>query len=364
MIKEKRNSSFELLRIICIVLIIAGHYYTHGDYTKENLLPLSFNSVYVQTLQLYARIACSVFVLITGYFMSNMVSYHGVYKKIISLVIEMYFYSIISIIIFLLVSHGKITINLIIQAAFPFLWGNWFVEYYILLLLCIPFLNSLIENLDKRKFNRLLLLMFICWSIITSLSHKAWQFSNLDFMFVFYLTGAYIKKYNMSWLSNTKCVCCICLNVFGLYASMAVFDYIGIKSSNYYWIEHAGYFKEFDSIFSVPIAICVFIIFSRIKFYNKKINYVARTTLGIYLFSDNFLMQDIIWRKLFPNTDYIHVAVIHSIIKIIVVFIIGFFIDVLRQKLTSLLEKNFDMINKVYICMKDCFHKVENYFVK
>lgn len=119
----KRNSSFELLRIICIIMVIAGHYFTHGHYTEVQLMPLTFNSFYVQSLQLYARLACGVFILITGYFMCQMKHKEEYYKKIISLLFEIYFYSLLSLFIILSIYH-TVPLKLILQSLFPFFVGK------------------------------------------------------------------------------------------------------------------------------------------------------------------------------------------------------------------------------------------------
>lgn len=66
---KERNSSFELLRIICIILIIAHHYSVHGGYDSFIYNNISFGTIFIQGLSMFGRASCSVFAMISGYFL-------------------------------------------------------------------------------------------------------------------------------------------------------------------------------------------------------------------------------------------------------------------------------------------------------
>lgn len=67
-IQKERQSNFELLRILCIVAIIANHYAIHPTWDFQNL-PISFNRLLIQTTTLFGKPAVNCFVLISGYFL-------------------------------------------------------------------------------------------------------------------------------------------------------------------------------------------------------------------------------------------------------------------------------------------------------
>lgn len=71
LIKKERNSSLELLRIICIILIIAHHYSYHGGYDGVTYENLSAGVIFIQIIGMFGRMACSIFALISGYFLIN-----------------------------------------------------------------------------------------------------------------------------------------------------------------------------------------------------------------------------------------------------------------------------------------------------
>lgn len=48
MSKQERESGIELLRVICILLIIAHHYVLHGDYPEISVMTFSWQNFFLQ----------------------------------------------------------------------------------------------------------------------------------------------------------------------------------------------------------------------------------------------------------------------------------------------------------------------------
>lgn len=67
--KQERNSNFEILRIISMIMIIAHHYAVHGFVSND--LEYSFNRYIVGILSLGGKLGNTIFILISGYFMVN-----------------------------------------------------------------------------------------------------------------------------------------------------------------------------------------------------------------------------------------------------------------------------------------------------
>lgn len=65
---KERNPGIELLRIVSMLMIVASHSITHGNF---NDFPFSLNGVFAIALSQGARIGVDCFVLITGYFSKN-----------------------------------------------------------------------------------------------------------------------------------------------------------------------------------------------------------------------------------------------------------------------------------------------------
>lgn len=61
-----RISNIEMLRIVCMVMIILFHYY-HGAFSKE--MDVTASHVVMQLLSSGSKIGVDVFVVITGFFL-------------------------------------------------------------------------------------------------------------------------------------------------------------------------------------------------------------------------------------------------------------------------------------------------------
>ena len=64
---NQRNSRLELLRILCMLMIVAYHYSIYGFYSDDVLF--SSNKTLIELLSLGGETGVSVFVLISGYYM-------------------------------------------------------------------------------------------------------------------------------------------------------------------------------------------------------------------------------------------------------------------------------------------------------
>ena len=111
--KTMRNSNVELMRIICILMVIAGHYYYHGGW-NEGIS--TGNTIFLKIFGGGSKLAVNCFVLITGYYGKNIQA-----KRVVSLIRDRWFYSIFLTIA--LVSFGitELGPKLLCKTLFPIL---------------------------------------------------------------------------------------------------------------------------------------------------------------------------------------------------------------------------------------------------
>lgn len=67
--KTVRQSGPELLRIVCMLLVVAHHYVAHGPIYLLSLQDLCGGTVFLQLIGMFGRASNSVFVLLSGYFL-------------------------------------------------------------------------------------------------------------------------------------------------------------------------------------------------------------------------------------------------------------------------------------------------------
>lgn len=352
-LKKQRNSSIELLRIICILLIIAHHYSVHGGFGVFKYDSLNAQQIYIQILSMFGRISCSVFAIITGYYMVNSKIN---YKKIYYLILEMLFYSFTILIVAYMIKIYPIPFSEVFKSLFPIFWGNLYLVAYIVFCFFIPYINVMLQRLNQKEFKRLLISLIVVWSVIPTLTHNCWKFSNLDFFFVMYCTGAYERKYikvNEPPNKNYINICILLSGILLLIISVLLLDFLGVYFKSQMLIDLATYFREYNSVISVIIAVSMFRFFKNINFYSCILSFIASSVVGIYLIHDNLIMRKFIWEVLSPNIKYINsnYIYIHSILKILLVFMISLIIDkfriyVLHKYLEGFEDKIFNFLIK------------------
>ncbi len=333
---KSRISSIELLRIFCMALIILHHYVVHTEFDIEKL---NFNVYVLQIISMGGKFACNIFILITGYFM---ITSKVNYKKIILLIGEMLFYSILFMMIGIVSGITKFNIKNFIKAIFPIFWGNWFIIFYIMLYMLIPYINKLIEQLDEITFKKLLLTLFIILSIVPTFTAEAWRFSNIDIFIFMYMLGAYIRLYHDNKLSiKTKIISII--SIILLFLSPIFIDFISEILHANKLLSKATYFSTQNSFLCIVASVSMFLIFKNIELKSNFINWISSSVLGVYLISDNRTISYWLWNELSPNATYLNsnFLITHVIVKVFFIFVVCTAIDKTR---IILFEKHFKNI--------------------
>ncbi len=334
--KKTRESGLELLKIICIVLIILHHYSVHGGY-KYTVNTLNKKLVIIQILSLYGKVACSIFALSTGYFMiKSKATLKENIKKALLINIEMFFYSAIILGIFYYKKIGKIDKITVKKSLISIVWGNWYIVGYTMLIVLVPYINKMIKALSKEQYKGIIILMLIIWCVIPTITDFKWKFSDIDFFIVMYVIGGYIRLYEVDKQKypNKWNLIIVIATALLMILSVFYFNNKGIKLQDNSIIKNATKMKNINSIYSVILAISSFLLFKRFTFKSKIINRIAQSTLGIYLIHDNDLVRPYLWKSLSANTKYFSkrllVLIKHITIKTTAVFIICLIIDQIR----------------------------------
>lgn len=327
-----RNSNFELLRILSMLMIIAHHYSVHGSWNFINTL--SFNNIYIHFLSLGGKLGVNLFVLISGYFL---IDSKFKIQKLIKLHFQVLFYSVFILIIFAIFNLENIKISDVIKSIFPIIFQNyWFITTYFMLYILSPFLNKFIKSLSKNEYLNLLLILIFLLSIIPTFTTMTLNFG-LVFWFVFlYLISGYLKKYPNKFIENKRYnLITFFISFTIILISVILFNVLG-KYSEIFFL-HATYFKEYNSVFILICSISLFLYFKKLNIQSKVINNISMTTLGIYLIHDNKFIRNIIWSKILKNNEFYtsKFIIVHSIFSILLVFVICSIIEYVRILFTD-----------------------------
>ena len=332
--KAIRDSNFELLRIVLIVMVICSHYIVFGG-ALNNLNSSDPNFYIAYALESFIIVAVDCFILITGFFQINN-KYH--FKKIVDLWTQVFFYSVLISSIFWIFKLEPMTIENITQMLLPVITGQgWFITVYIALYCCSPFLNTALNNMDQNNHKKLLLVLAFFFVILPSFRPNITFFQDngysLDNFILLYSIGAYIRKYDAPYKINYLSAYFLCsLSIF----LISVFIHTIDENSR------TSFYYNF-----IPVelsAICLFMFFKNIKIRSPKINNVAASVFGIYLISADPFVTDILYSKILRCIDYYYSSffLLHMVISLIGILIFCLIIETLRQRLFIILHPIYD----------------------
>ena len=333
MIKHKmRSSNIEFLRILLIIMVIGLHYNAASlgnafQYTQTNGINVSLTHL----IESFMIMSVDTFLIITGYFLSTKKTINK--SKIIEIIILLLVLKLILYLIDVIFYGTKINLHNFIQ---ELLSGNWYITKYLILYMFSPYINKLLNSLNKKEYKTLifitisifLLLPFVLNILSTFFYVNGWApaTDNIDDsgytivnFFVMYLIGAYLRKERIelklkdSFLGYVGCA----IVVFLIYYIMTKIGYNNIASMAF----------RYNNIFVVLEAIFIFLFFNQLNISNNKIiNTISSTTLSIFIIhtSTPFIkLYSILKVQKYCITKYL---IPHFITTILILFILSLII--------------------------------------
>lgn len=335
---SNRLSNFELLRIISMIIIIAHHFSIHGGF--EFLADrMTIPRLWIRFLQMGGKIGANVFVLISGYFLINTSKVK--ISKVIKLWLQLLTYSVAIYIVFVIMGLTDFSIRVMIKSCFPVTFGGWwFASCYFVLYLISPFINKLLVTLDKKTYQRLLVLVFVMWCLIPTATCQLFESNNLLWFIYLYAIAGYIRLWH-----DTSKVPAFTYHVLTIgmviltFLIIAILDWLSLKSS--FFVMYVTNLFEMQQFFILFISVCMFLGFKGLNIkYSKAINVVSTATFGIFLIHDNEYVRPFFWGELFKNATYSDTTFLipYSIGVICLVFAVCACIELLR---IHILEKHY-----------------------
>lgn len=332
--KKSRNSAIELLRIFSIFSIILCHFATHGAFAFSSQ-SITIPRLWWYFIEMGGNFGVDVFVLISGYFLIDNVNTYFSFTKTIKLWGQVIFYSLLLFVLSFFIGYGSFDLGNILKTFFPITFSVWwFASTYFMLFLLHPYINKLLHNLEKKQYQKLLIILTICWCIIPTFTSKNFQLSPLlEFTYLYAIAG-YIKIHEISCkLKSIHCLGLFCIFTFITYLSCVFFMVAGTKIV--FFSNYCLYFYARNKLPTLAMAIFIFLFFIKLKYFNNNvINKIASATFGVYLLHDSPLLRRYFWvdlfrNSLFQNSNWI---IIYSIGVCVLIYIGCTLIDLVRQK--------------------------------
>ena len=268
--------------------------------------------------------------LITGYFMCTS---HITLRKFLKLFGQIYFWKILIYIVFLLFGIDHLTLKSLVKTLIPIAAVETnFTGCFILFWLFIPFLNKVIQNIDKKMHLRLLALTLFIYSFLYFLPGIHVSYNYVSWFIVLYFIASYLRLYPLKKDKDTRFW--ILSTFLTILASLSL-------SVAYMLLTHKGFLWSFlvdsNAPMAVLVSVCSFMWFKNIKIKQSKlINTIAATTFGVLLIHGNSnAMRQWLWKDTLQNTQWFQTDyfILHAVLSVIVVFCVCAFLDYLRIKL-------------------------------
>lgn len=330
-----------------MLLIIAHHYVVNSD-LKDVLqeAPLSGRSIFFYLFGAWGKTGINCFVMITGYFMCKS---QITLRKFSKLFFEVLFYNIIIYAIFVITGYEKLSLAGI-ENLIPMRNLNTnFISCFLVFFFCIPFLNTLIQHLDKRKHQLLIGLCLFIYTLHGTLPHTSVNLNYISWFCVIYFIASYIRLYPTPHDKNTRFWGISTLLCIGI----AICSILGVLYLNAYYhtdLPPYRYVSDSNALLAVLTAICSFMFFKNIQIpQSKKINLIGGSTFGVLLIHANSdTMRQWLWKDTLNNIGHYNDNLfwVYPIIVTILIFLFCIIIDRIR---IALIEKVvFKLIDNIY----------------
>lgn len=348
-IDNTRQSNFELMRIVSMLMIILYHtlcWTDHGNVLtncNRDSLKLIF-----EFIMFVIVVHVNSYVLLSGYFQSK-----NKFKmsKLLKTVNMVWFYRVILMIFMIAINIWHPTNVEIFRNSFPIDLGfYWFFNVYILLYCISPFLNEYIEKSSKKDLKKLIAVLILVFSILPYIS-KGKTLDNDGFTLynfvLLYFIGAYLRKYPVrDWYIfkniSKNLFQIICIAVF---LGCALFNFLltrfgaSILSYGNIFNEIGSNLNYFPPIYSSPFVIiqsvAYFCFFGTLNFRSKFINKLSALTFGVYLLHDHRKLRYhiYIWTKINNGPISSYKFIPFLLVMVILIYIVCSIIEWIRQVL-------------------------------
>ena len=322
---KKRNSSIELLRIIAMIDIVMFHYLSRNFnlYAVENSRIAEDVNLWKEMIfQYIGYLGVPCFMFISGYY--------GIkfkWGRFGGIVEQCFFYGIVSFVGLWLINGNRPPFYELLAIN-----NYWFMVSYLMVMLISPALKA-----QVRKSKQLLLVILSLYAVdfggVISSHSVGGGFATL---MMIYLVARWMRLYLPELLKKHSVLCFLILLLIqlSLVSACYLFQHIGIKVI----------IGSYDNIVNILIVGFLVITIEKYHFHNKFINYVALSTLSVYLLSESG------WGQIFFNDLYIawgnEFQVLPYLLSSVIVFAVIIVIDKIRILIRTSIFKVINLIKK------------------
>lgn len=348
-----RDSNLELYRIVTMLLIIAHHFVVNsGILNKVFENPLSSNSIFLLLFGAWGKTGINCFVMITGYFMckSNITLF-----KYVKLVSEVLFYTVIISMIFALTGYTKFMEVFCSFLIVREINSGHFTACFLIFYLLIPFLNVLLNNLNRLQHRRIIEILSFLYIFLGTMPKFNVTMNYISWFCTLYIVAAYIRFYpsrERKWGLWTI-----------FFIGMAILSILVCLKFGFSVNDKGVYsfVNDSNTFFAFAIAICSFMYFKGLNIkYSKIINAIGGSTFGVLLIHANsYTMISWLWIDFLKVPDKYTLPffdlLLYSIFTVLGIFVVCTLVDWIRIQTVEKLFLNSIENNMYWKKIKNAF---------
>lgn len=288
--REPRSSGFELLRIIAMLMIVLHHHILHNQFNPVGTGWSLKQLAYVFMVP-GGKIGVVIFFGISAWFLceSRSPTVKSSLKRIWILEREVLFYSIGLMTFYCIYNREKISLHGVIVTLFPVTRDTWwYITSYVLFLLFYPFINESLHKLGRSMHGKLCLVIAVIWLVVYGLlpgPYFDFEYTNFLAFIYLYILIAYYRWY-MTEFSSAVGWLLIALGTLIFGAASIACDFLYYKTGASFNQSRIGYLGGDCKLPTIIIGFGALIIASHQHFVSAAINYIAGSTLAVYLIHD------------------------------------------------------------------------------
>jgi hypothetical protein len=350
--KPPRNSSFELLRTVAMIMIITFHATTFNSHKMDMLLTGGIRGTFITLILSLGGAGVHAFFLLTGYFL---VKSEVKFKALLKIWLTVSFWAIVTLIVGVLLGVTELNFGNVMRNVLPLTMNAyWFITSYFAVVLMSVKANPLLRKIPKRTFA-------VCLFLAIAVIYLTGWFGDNTVPKVFpagvnrivpviltYFVGAYLRLHPPK-VSTAK----LALLFFSWWAiALPAISYlINLKAtteSNFplcdkicFFIPSPDLIVHDVSLLTFLSGLTLFLLFMHIKIKPSRIiNALGATSLGVYVIHENRNFYSWIWNNALNVYDYFSSYAIYYMPFVIgiVVFTVCAILELLRLKLYDKIE--------------------------
>lgn len=339
----KRNSAFEILRLLAVFYILLEHCLLACSLNTGNPLSLLDNISWF--IEAFTVCAVNLFFLLTGYFMDQ-AGFR--LSRIINIWGKTVIYSVSIYVLLSIVGFANFNVKNMVSSMLPFLTRQyWFIQVYIVLAFLSPFICRCLNDLTEKRFLLLIGILTVYFSLHQTFIPVAktlddTQGYGIIWAIVLFVIGNYIGKYGklrIKKINGALFLTGYAIIAVGIYCTNVLIVYFDIAQG----LNSRTNFYNYNSISVLLESIALFCFFVKLGEKGPSwsfINRLGKSSLGGYLIACHPVLIFALWTDVFAMERFLESPIIYiaaaiglSILAVVVSAILDMIMDMLLERI-------------------------------